>query len=149
MEFLVGSGIPTVVELLPHTAALPWGSRQWNSFCTLPHCSSWQWAVELLPCTASLPVCVCVCVCCSFVLVVTIVCVCVCVCVCVFVGVCVCVWCLRCLCLRCLFVTFIVWVGVGVCVCVCGVTASTKVVVHLAPAQVTCICVVPNVEVRV
>ena len=52
------------------TASLPWGSGQWTSCNTLPHCSgavgsgppaihcltAWeQWAVQLLQCTASLP----------------------------------------------------------------------------------------------
>ena len=58
------------MEPWPHTAALSWGSGQWYSCCTLPHClgavhsgtptkqcqtALGQWAVELLQNTATLP----------------------------------------------------------------------------------------------
>ena len=76
----VGSGTPAMhcptawgqwaVQLLQYTAPLPWGSGQWTSFNTPPHClgavgsgppaihcrTAWgQWAVDLLQCTAPLP----------------------------------------------------------------------------------------------
>ena len=75
----VGSGTPAMhcptawgqwaVRLLQYTAPLPWGSGQWTSFNTPPHClgavgsgppaihcrTAWgQWAVALLQCTAPL-----------------------------------------------------------------------------------------------
>ena len=60
-----GSGLSNLwaVEFLQHTASLPWGSGQWNSYHPLPHClgvvgratpaihchTAWgRWAVELL-----------------------------------------------------------------------------------------------------
>ena len=40
------------VQLMQHTASLPWSYGQWNSRSTRPHCSK-QWAVELLQCSVS------------------------------------------------------------------------------------------------